>query len=98
MDIPLPDRKVRCYVRQGLIYKIWQLPILAKWDFFFFKKKKVGAKNLTAPYSVPFLSVLHQNKALYNFHKRGQSPTVGHIKARWGIPTWLVLRLEQHRA
>ena len=71
---------------------------IGQMGFFFLKKKKVGAKNLTAPYSVPFLSVLHQNKALYNFHKRGQSPTVGHIKARWGIPTWLVLRLEQHRA
>ena len=66
---------------------------IGQMGFFF-----VGAKNLTAPYSVPFLSVLHQNKALHNFHKRGQSPTVGHIKARWGIPTWLVLRLEQHRA
>ena len=32
-----------------------------------------GTKNFNPfPYSVPFLSVLHQNKALYNFHKRGQ--------------------------
>ena len=30
-------------------------------------------KNFTpAPYSIPFLSVLHQNKALHNFRKRGQ--------------------------
>ena len=28
------------------------------------------------PYSIPFLSVLHQNKALHNFHKRGQRSIV----------------------
>ena len=36
-----------------------------------------GTKNFTPfPYSVPFLSVLHQNKALYNFCKRGQCSIV----------------------
>ena len=44
----------------------------------FFEKK--GTKNLTTPYSIPFLSVLHQNKALHNFYKRGQRPTIGRIK------------------
>ena len=37
---------------------------------------KKGTKNLTHPYSIPFLSVLHQNKALYNFHKKGQRSIV----------------------
>ena len=32
------------------------------------------------PNSNLFLSVLHQTKALYNFHKRGQGPKVGHPK------------------
>ena len=30
------------------------------------------------PYSIPFLSVLHQNKALHDFHKRGQHSIVKH--------------------
>ena len=46
--------------------------------FSFFQKK--GTKNLTTPYSIPFLSVLHQNNALHNFHKRGKRSAVGHIK------------------
>ena len=46
--------------------------------FFFFEKK--GTKNLTTTHSIIFLSVLHQNEALHNFHKRRQCPTVGLIK------------------
>ena len=45
---------------------------------FFFEKK--GTKNLTTTHSIIFLSVLHQNEALHNFHKRRQCPTVGLIK------------------
>ena len=41
---------------------------------------KNGTKNFTIPSSIPFLSVLHQNKALHNFHKRGQHPIAGDIK------------------
>ena len=33
----------------------------------------------------PILSVLHENKALNNFHKRGQHPIAGHIK---GLEIW----------
>ena len=43
----------------------------------FFKKK---SKNFTTAYSFLFLSVLHQNKALHNFHKREQRPIAGYIK------------------
>ena len=57
--------------------KFGQLPILAKMGIFFEEKR---TKNFTTPYSIPFLSVLHQNKALNNFNKRGQLPTVGRIK------------------
>ena len=32
------------------------------------------------PYSNPFLSVLHQNKALHGFHERWQHPTAGCIR------------------
>ena len=35
----------------------------------FFEKKY--QKKITILYSISFLSVLHQNKALHNFHKRG---------------------------
>ena len=38
-----------------------------KWELFF---KKKGAKNFTTSFSIPFLSLLHQNKALHNFHQR----------------------------
>ena len=41
---------------------------------------KKDTKNSTTPWSISFLSVLHQNKALYNFHKRKQRPMAGHIK------------------
>ena len=44
------------------------------------KKKKKGTKNLTTPNSIPFLSVLHRNRALHNFHKRRQRPIAGRIK------------------
>ena len=37
----------------------------------FRKRVKKGNKNFTTPYLSPFLSVLHQNKALHNFHKGG---------------------------
>ena len=42
-----------------------------------FSKKRVPE---ISPYSIPFLSVLHQNKVLHNFPKREQHPTVGCIK------------------
>ena len=73
MDILLPDREVGSYFRQGLISKIWVASNNGQNGHFFLKKK--GTKNLTTPYSVPFLSVLHQNKTLHSFHKRGDRPT-----------------------
>ena len=33
---------------------------------------KEGTKNFTSPFSISFLSVLHQNKALQNFYERGE--------------------------
>ena len=54
------------------------LPKLHFFVIVFFSKK--GTRNFTTPYSIPFLSVLHQNKALHNFHKRGQRATAGRIK------------------
>ena len=60
---------------QHTITQYW--PIFFIFIFFFEIK---GTKNLTTPYSIPYLSVLHQNKSLHNFHKRGQPPTVRHIK------------------
>ena len=47
-----------------------------KWALFL----KNCTKHFTTPYSIPFLSVLHQNKALHNFHKRGWRPTAEHVK------------------
>ena len=43
----------------------------------FFAKKKKGTKNFNTPYSNPYLCVLHQNKALHNFHGRGQGSKAG---------------------
>ena len=65
---------------------LWQRSILArkgtcltgnfyeKWTLFL----KKGPKNFTLPYLIPFLSVLHQNKASHNFCKRRQRSIVEH--------------------
>ena len=45
---------------------------MAKKDTFFEKRAQ---KNPPA-YSIPFLSVLHQNKSLHNFFKSGQHSIV----------------------
>ena len=59
---------------------------------------KMGTKNFSTPYSIPFPGVLHQKKALHNFHKRTQRLSVGLIKGLdyglMGHATWLLLRLE----
>ena len=40
---------------------------------------KKGTKNLTTPYSIPFLNVLYQNKALHNFYKKGQCDIAANV-------------------
>ena len=47
---------------QGLIWKIKADSTLSE----------RGTKNFSTPYSISFPSVLHQNKAFHEFHKRGQ--------------------------
>ena len=49
-----------------------QRSILAKKALFW----KKAPRNFTSPYSIPFLSVLHQSKVLHNFQKRGQHSIV----------------------
>ena len=44
----------------------------------FFEKK--GRQKLPYPLFNPFWSILHQNKALHNFYKRGQRRITGRIK------------------
>ena len=51
--------------------------ILAKKGTFL---KKNATKTLPPHLKSPFLSVLHQNKALHNFHKRGQHSILRHKK------------------
>ena len=63
--------------RQGPIQKIRTVSNISQKGHFF--KKKV-TKNFPTPYSIPFLSVMHQNKALHNFHKRRQHPNATYIK------------------
>ena len=46
----------------------------------FFEKKKQHQTIHPTPYSILFLSVLYQNKALYNFRKRGEYSIVEHNK------------------
>ena len=41
-----------------------------------FLKKRYQKFHLLLPYSIPIPGVLHQNKALYNFRKRGQRSIV----------------------
>ena len=74
MDISLTDRKVGCYERQGLILKIWADFNIGQNGHFFFAKKE--NQKFHHPYSILFLSVLHQKKDLYNFHNRVQRPIV----------------------
>ena len=40
MDIPLPDRKVGYYERQGRIYKIWAASNIGQNRHFVLKKKR----------------------------------------------------------
>ena len=42
----------------------------------FFQKSTLKIYPPSSPHSVPFLSVLHQNKALHNFCKGGQRSIV----------------------
>ena len=52
----------------------------------FFEKR--ASKISPPPYSIPFLSVLHQNKAFHNFRKRGQRSVVERNK---GLENALVI-------
>ena len=62
-----------------LARKLGKHPILAKKVQFL--EKKVGLKYFTISYSMPLLSILHQNKALHTFHKKGQYQIARHIKS-----------------
>ena len=59
---------IRAYSRN-----LGQCSILARKSTFFEKRAPK-----TLPYSIPFLSVLHRNKALHNFWERGQHSIVKH--------------------
>ena len=49
------------------------------------------------PYSIPFLSVLYQNKALYNFRKRGRSSIVKrNIEPNIGLEYTLLVASNAH--
>ena len=54
--------------------------ISQKGALFWKKKKKKENKTITTPYSIPFLSVLFQNKALHNLYRRGQHLIARHVK------------------
>ena len=53
---------------QSLIWNIRAASHIGQKGHFFDKKSTI---NFTTPNSIPFISVLHQNKALCNFHKKG---------------------------
>ena len=69
------DLTLRAYSRN-----LGKCSILARKGTFYEKRAlflKKGTKNSTPPpHSIPFLRVLNQNKALYNFCKRGQRSMV----------------------
>ena len=64
------DLMIRGYSRN-----LGQHSNLARKKRYFLKK---GTKNVTPLYLIPFLSLLHQNKALKNFWKRRQCLIVEH--------------------
>ena len=59
------------FVGRAYARNLGQRSILARKSTFFFEKR-----THPRPYSIPFLSVLHQNKALHIFHIRGQRSIV----------------------
>ena len=68
---------VKVEYTQGIFWKFRAAFDIGQKENFFMKKrglflKKRPQKFLSALYSISFLSVLHHNKALLNFHKRGQ--------------------------
>ena len=62
---------------QNLRYKIRAASNIGQKRHF---KKKKGTKNFNTPCSIPFLRVLHESKALHNFHKWGWHPIDRHIE------------------
>ena len=69
--------KVRVVLGTNFGPRLGKHPILAKKGTF---HEKRGTKNFTSPYSIPFLSVLHQNKTVHNVLKMGQRLTAVGIK------------------
>ena len=63
---------------QGLIQKIRAASNIDQKEHFF--EKKIHQKFHHPLFNLFFKCSLYQNKALYNFHKRGQLLTAGHIK------------------
>ena len=50
-----------------------------------------GYQKFHHPYSIPFLSVLHLNKALHNVHKRGSIQFQMHKRSRLGLDMTSIL-------
>ena len=78
---PLLNDQNQLRVTRASYRKLGQRHILTKSRKFFSENKK-DTNNSTVSYSmsIPFLSGLVKNKALYNFHKRRQHMTAGYIK------------------
>ena len=58
----------KCSCSEHILEIQSNVPYLSERALFYEK----GHQKFHPSYSIPFLSVLHQNKALYNFHKRGK--------------------------
>ena len=73
---------------------------MARKGTFLWKKStfyKKGHQIFHPSYSIPFLNVLHQNKALYNFHKRGQHSIVKYnIECNIGLEYTLLVASNAH--
>ena len=86
---------VRAYSRNS-----GQHLIMARKGTFLWKKStfyKKGHQIFHPSYSIPFLNVLHQNKALYNFHKRGQHSIVKYnIECNIGLEYTLLVASNAH--
>ena len=61
--------RTRDFLSRAYSRNLGQRLVLARKGTFFNKRPQ---KFHPAPYSIPFLSALHQNKVLHNFRRRGQ--------------------------
>ena len=86
-----PGEKLFKPTFQGIFLKFRAAFDIGQKGHFFMKKGHQKSPPPTT-YSIPFLSVLHQNKDLSNFRKRGQRSIVErNIGLEYALPSFVLL-------